>query len=95
MSVIERSSPQDGANLLMAGESIERLTFARLFGEHGPLVGIDAVATELGFNSRDSFRRAVRTRRVPLKIIRPTGRYKAFVATTELARYLAQLSQQT
>ena len=74
------------------GFCTENLIFSRLFAENGPLVQVDKVWPLLGFNSRDTFNRAALARRIPLHIIRPLGRRKSFVATMELSKYLASLS---
>jgi hypothetical protein len=92
MSAIAHSDKKCTASVLVPGETVERLTFERLFREHGPLVEVEAACKELGFNSRDTFMRAVNARRIPLDVIRPPGRHKAFVATIELASYLARLA---
>lgn len=71
----------------------EKLIFSRLYAEHGPLVKVDNVWPLLGFNSRDTFNRAAQKQRIPLRVIRPEGRRKSFVATDELSKYLATLTQ--
>lgn len=64
-----------------------------LLQAHGPLVGCDAAAGLLGFNSRGSFLRAVKQGRVHLPLVRPPGRRKAFVAAKDLADYLTSLTE--
>jgi len=70
----------------------EKMIFSKLYAEHGPLVQVDNVWPLLGFNSRDTFNRAAQKRRIPLRVIRPEGRRKSFVATDELSNYLATLA---
>ncbi len=71
----------------------EKMIFSKLYAENGPLVQVDKVWPLLGFNSRDTFNRAAQKRRIPLHVIRPAGRRKSFVATDELSKYLAMLTQ--
>lgn len=73
--------------------STEKLIFNKLFAENGPLIQVDKVWPILGFNSRDTFNRAAQKQRIPIHVIRPEGRRKSFVATVELSRYLASLTQ--
>jgi hypothetical protein len=71
----------------------EKLIFNKLFTENGPLIQVDKVWPLLGFNSRDTFNRAAQKQRIPIHVIRPEGRRKSFVATDELSKYLATLTQ--
>lgn len=71
----------------------EAFIFNRLFAKYGPLVQVDNAWPLLGFNSKDTFNRAALARRIPLRIIRPEGRRKSFVATDELSKYLASMAQ--
>jgi hypothetical protein len=73
--------------------SSEKLIFSKLYAENGPLVQVDKVWPLLGFNSRDTFNRAAQKKRIPIRVIRPEGRRKSFVATDELSKYLATLTQ--
>jgi hypothetical protein len=70
----------------------EQRIFVLLFEQHGPLVDVDKTWKLLGFNSRDAFNRAINQQRVPLRVIRPSRRKQSFVATAELASYLALLA---
>lgn len=72
--------------------SIEARTFERLFARYGPLVSAGDACKTLDFPTLDSFNRAIQRKRLPLKLIRPPGRRKAFVSTSDLAAYLAGLA---
>ena len=97
MSAQERNSTHLQAEAMNAavreGFCSEKLIFSKLFAEHGPLIQVDNVWPLLGFNSRDTFNRAAQKQRIPLHVIRPEGRRKSFVATDELSKYLATLTQ--
>lgn len=80
---------QSGAD---AGTSIEELTFNRLFAQYGPLVPVDDAWKLLSFRSKDAFNRSVQKGRLPLRVIRPAGRREAFLATKDVAAYLATLA---
>lgn len=75
-----------------AGASIEELTFSRLFAQYGPLVAVNEAWKLLSFRSKDAFNRSVQKGRLPLRVIRPAGRREAFVATKDIAAYLATLA---
>ena len=82
----------DKAAPLAEEASIESLTFDRLFLQYGPLVTVDELWRLLNFRSRDAFNRSVLKGSLPLRVIRPAGRREAFVATKEVAAYLASLA---
>lgn len=72
---------------------IESLLFDKLFSQHGPLVDIESAVPILAFNTRGALLRAISQGRLPLHLVRPVGRRKAFLATEEIARYLARISE--
>lgn len=72
--------------------SLESLTFDRLFAQYGPLVIVEDLWKLLNFRSRDAFNRSVLKGALPLRVIRPAGRREAFVATKDVAAYLAALA---
>lgn len=86
------SSHDDDPATAVAGVSIEELTFGRLFAQYGPLVGVNDAWKLLSFRSKDAFNRAVQKGRLPLRVIRPAGRREAFLATKDVAAYLATLA---
>lgn len=69
------------------------LIFEKLFAAHGPLMQVDKAWPLLGFNSRDAFNKAILRKHIPLRVLHPDGRRKSFIATLELANYLACLMQ--
>ena len=71
---------------------IEVLTFNRLFDQYGPLLQVDDAWKLLHFPTRDSFNRAILKGRLPLRVIRPPGRRVGFLATADVAAYLATLA---
>jgi hypothetical protein len=72
--------------------TVEQRTYDLLFAKYGPLVSADDAWRTLSFPTLDSFNRAIQRKRLPLKLIRPPGRRKTFLATAELAAYLASLA---
>ena len=74
---------------------IEGLTFSRLFNQFGPLVPVEDAWKVLYFPTRDSFNRAILKGRLPLRVIRPSGRRVGFLATADVAAYLATLATDT
>jgi hypothetical protein len=80
-------SDWDGLSL-----SLESLTFKQLFERHGPLVDVEQATPLLGFNTRGALQRAVSQGRLPLRLIRPEGRKKTFIATRALAKYMASMA---
>jgi hypothetical protein len=72
--------------------TVEQRTFELLFTRFGPLVSADDAWKTLSFPTLDSFNRAIQRKRLPLRLIRPPGRRKAFVSTADLATYLAGLA---
>jgi hypothetical protein len=75
-----------------AGASIEERTFNRLFAQYGPVVAVNEAWKLLSFRSKDAFNRAVQKGRLPLRVIRPAGRRESFLATKDVAAYLATLA---
>lgn len=88
-----RALPPMWGGSVAAGSVVRASTLSGLLQAHGPLVGCDAAASLLGFNSRGSFLRAVKQGRVHLPLVRPPGRRKAFVSAQDLAEYLTQLAE--
>lgn len=74
------------------GDVLGKMTFRRLFNRHGPLVAVEAAIPLLGFRTRGAFNKAIEQKRLPIHVIRPEGRKQSFVATQELASYLARLA---
>jgi hypothetical protein len=72
--------------------TVEQRTYDLLFAKYGPLVCADDAWRALSFPTLDSFNRAIQRKRLPLRLIRPPGRRKSFLATAELAAYLANLA---
>jgi len=75
-----------------AGASIGERTFNLLFAQYGPVVAVNEAWKLLSFRSKDAFIRAVQKGRLPLRVIRPAGRREAFLATQDVAAYLATLA---
>lgn len=71
---------------------IETRTFDRLFDQFGPLLPVEDAWKLLHFPTRDSFNRAILKGRLPLRLIRPPGRRVGFLATVDVAAYLATLA---
>lgn len=73
-------------------DALEKMTFRRLFEQHGPLMTVEVAIPLLGFRTRGAFNKAIEQKRLPIHVIRPEGRKQSFVATQELASYLARLA---
>lgn len=74
------------------GDLLTKMTFRRLFDQHGPLVAVEVAMPLLGFRTRGAFNKAIGQKRLPIHVIRPEGRKQSFLATQELACYLARLA---
>lgn len=79
----------------LSASSLEEKTFNRLFDQFGPLLPVGAVWRLLDYPTRDAFNRAILKKRLLLRVIRPPGRREGFVATTEVATYLAALATES
>jgi hypothetical protein len=73
-------------------DTLGKMTFTRLFNQHGPLVAVEVAMPLLGFRTRGAFNKAIGQKRLLIHVIRPEGRKQSFVATKELAFYLARLA---
>lgn len=64
----------------------------QLIRQFGPLIGGSELCRALGFRSAVTFRRALREGRLPVRVFELEGRKGKFALTTDIAGWLARLS---
>jgi hypothetical protein len=74
--------------------SLDKLTHLTMHAMYGPVMETKDAAVILGFNSADSFVRAVAQRRVPMGMFVPPGRRRAFISTRLVALFVSRLAAQ-
>lgn len=72
--------------------TLTQLTALRMHARYGPLLTSAKAAQLLAFPASGPLIQAIRAGRVPLRMVVPTGRHKAFASTRAVARYLAELA---